>query len=262
MHAVSPIGRTAIPILLYHSVAERPAVGQGSYSVRPAVFKEHVLAIADSGRTALTISQLTAALRGEEPLPARPVLITFDDGFADVRSAVELLLSERLSATAFVTSGWLGGDQMLSPAGARELAGLGENVEVGAHAISHPRLDELPYARAAAEISGSKAAIEDCVQLPVASFAYPHGAYDTRVRDAVRSAGFKAAAAVKNAISHADDDRYALARLTIGARAGARDVERLLARSGAPTAWRRERLRTRGYRSVRRLRRRLGRPVA
>ena len=261
MHAVSPIGRTALPILLYHSVADRPAAGQGCFSVRPAVFKEHVLAIADSGRKALTIRRLAAALRGEEPLPAHAVLITFDDGFADVRSAVELLLSERLAATAFVTSGWLGGDQMLSRAGARELAQLGEDVEIGAHTVSHPRLDELPYGRAAAEISGSKAAIEDCVQLPVASFAYPHGAYDRRVRDAVKAAGFKAAAAVKNAISHADDDRYALARLTIGARTGARDVERLLAGSGAPKAWGRERVRTRGYRSVRRLRRRLGRPV-
>jgi len=257
-----PTPPIAVPILLYHSVCDQPAAGQEAFTVSPAVFREHVRAISDAGRTALTLSELARAVRGECALPSRPVLVTFDDGFADVRPAVELLLSAGLAATVFVTSGWIGREGMLTPADLRELVALGERVEVGAHSVTHPRLDELGAAQAAAEISDSKAALEGVVEAPIESFAYPYGAYDRRVRAAVIDAGFIAAAAVKNALSHSEDDPYALARLTVMATMSAGRIEMLLAGSGLPLAWRRERLRTRGYRSVRRLRRRLGRTVA
>jgi peptidoglycan/xylan/chitin deacetylase (PgdA/CDA1 family) len=245
---------TAVPMLLYHSVNDRPEAGQEAFTVTPSAFHEHVRAISEAGRTALSISEFASSLRGERSLPSRAVLVTFDDGFADTRPAVELLLEAGLTSSVFVASGWIGERAMLTPSGVRELAGL---IEVGAHSVTHPRLDELDVAKATEEICSSKAALEDLVEAPVRSFAYPHGAYDRRVRAAVVDAGFSAAAAVKNALSHDQDDPYALARVTVMARTTTHEVEMLLAGSGAPQAWRRERLRTRAYRSVRRLRRRL-----
>lgn len=253
-----PAADTAVPILLYHSVNDRPAAGQEAYTVTPAAFREHVRAISDAGRTALSIGEFASALRGERSLPSRSVLVTFDDGFADTRPAVELLLDAGLKASVFVTSGWVGEKGMLTPSGIRELAGM---VEVGAHSVTHPRLDELSVAQAAAEISESKAALEDVIQAPLESFAYPHGAYDRRARAAVINAGFFTAAAVKNALSHREDDPYALARVTVMARTPAHDIEMLLAGSAARLVHRRELLRTRGYRAVRRFRRTLGRGV-
>lgn len=253
---------TSIPILLYHSISDRPAAGQERFTVTSRAFAEHVHAIRDSGRTALTVGELASRWRGEAELPSRPVVVTFDDGFADAQPAVELLLGAGLAASVFVTSGWLGREGMLTHDGLRKLAALGGRVEVGAHTATHPRLDELRNARLREEIWCSKAALEDVVQMPLRSFAYPHGAYDRRVRRAVIEAGFSAAAAVKNAISHSEDDPYALARVTIGASTSVRHVEMLLGGSGAPLAWRGERLRTRSHRRVRRLRRALGRPLA
>jgi peptidoglycan/xylan/chitin deacetylase (PgdA/CDA1 family) len=255
---MSPTAISPVPILLYHSVSDTPSVGQAEFTVTPAAFREHVRAIAVSGRTAMTIRELASALRGEREMPERPALVTFDDGFADVRPAVERLLDEGIAATVFVTSGMLGEETMLTSTGLRELAALGPRVEIGAHSVTHPRLDEIPLQRAVEEISGSKEAIEATAQIQIESFAYPHGAHDSRVREVVIEAGFKAAAAVKNALSHTQDDPYALARVTITPSTRRRHVERLLAGSGAPIAWEGERLRTRGYRSLRRLRRRLG----
>lgn len=249
---------TVIPILLYHSVSETPAPGQEAFTVTPAAFREHVRAVCDSGRASLTVSELAAALRGDRPLPARPVLVTFDDGFADVRGAVGSLIHAGLKATVFVTSGWLGRASMLTEDGVRDLAAQGEGVEIGAHTVTHTRLDEIGVARAAGEITASRDALEQLVRGPVRSFAYPHGAYDRRVRGAVIDAGFGAAAGVKNALSHNEDDPYALARMTVTATTSTGRVEALLAGAGAPRAWARERTRTRGYRSVRRLRRRIG----
>jgi peptidoglycan/xylan/chitin deacetylase (PgdA/CDA1 family) len=256
------VADAAIPILLYHSVSDAPLSGHGGFAVSPHRFREQARAIVDSGRTGLTVAELAAALRRERTLPDRPVVITFDDGFADVAPAAELLLRAGFPTTAFVTSGWVGRFSMLTPAGLRDLAGIDPRVEVGAHAVTHARLDELAEDEAAAEIGRSKGDLEAMVQAAISSFAYPHGAYDVRVRDAVVRAGFKAAVAVKNAASHAADDVFALSRITIGGQATARDVERLLSGSGVGLAWRGERLRTRGYRSFRRLARGLGRPVA
>jgi len=249
--------QSIVPVLLYHSINDRPATGQDAFTVAPRLFSEHVRAISDAGCTGLTLHGLAAAVRGECDLPPRPVVVTFDDGFADSRPAVELLLNAGLKASVFVTSGSLGGHEMLTPAGVRGLAALGGRVEVGAHSVSHPRLDELNPTRVAEEISNSKAALEELLQSPPKSFAYPHGAHDQRVRAAVIAAGFSAAAAVKNALSHIEDDPYALARITIMGSTTANGIETLLSGSGVPLAWGRERLRTRGYRSVRRLRRRL-----
>jgi len=166
---------------------------------------------------------------------------------------VELLLESGMAATVFVTTGWIDGRGMLNHAGLSDLAALGADVEIGAHSVTHPRLDELATARVAAEITVSKTALESILQRPVASFAYPHGAHDARARQAVIDAGFTGAAAVKNALSHTGDDIYALARVTVTASTTARQIELLLAGEGAPRAQRRERLRTRGYRWARRL---------
>jgi peptidoglycan/xylan/chitin deacetylase (PgdA/CDA1 family) len=207
----------------------------------------------------MTIGELADALRGEREMPPRPVLVTFDDGFADVRPAVELLLGEGSAATVFLTSGSLGEKEMLTSTGVRELATLGDRVEIGAHSITHPRLDELSPNQAKNEITGSREAIEAAAQVPIESFAYPHGAYDRRVREAVIGAGFKACAAVKNALSHSEDDPYALARVTVTSSTSHAQIGSYLTGLGAPIAWDGERLRTRGYRSLRRLRRSLRR---
>src|SRR5919197_1456854 len=64
----------------------------------------------------------------------------------------------------------------------------------------------------AAEVGDSRAAFEALTEWPVLSFAYPHGAYDWRARDAVIAAGYRSAVAVKNAASHLGDDPFAIAR--------------------------------------------------
>ena len=189
-----------------------------AYAVGRAQFREHVRAIAASGAIALDITTLARGLGGERPLPARAVAVTFDDGFADTLDAVEL----------------------------------------GAHGVRHVRLDELAIGAIDEELTASRACLEDLVQAPVRSFAYPHGAYDRRVRSRVAAARYASAAAVKNALSHAGDDPLAVARWTVMRDTPAARVAEILEGRGAPLAWRRERLRTRGWRHVRRARRRLG----
>jgi peptidoglycan/xylan/chitin deacetylase (PgdA/CDA1 family) len=243
-------GAVVVPILLYHSVADV----QERFTVTPANFDEHARAIVASGRVALTISEFARALRGEQTLPARAVAVTFDDGYHDTLAAVEKLRALGITSTLFVTSNRLDDAVGISTQAARAIADSG--AEIGAHTVTHPHLDEVSLAIAVEEIEASKHEVEQRLELPVATFAYPHGSYDRRVRQAVIDAGFSSAAAVKNALSHEHDDPFAIARLTITADTPTSTVLAALDGRGAPIAWAGERYRTRAFRQVRRLRRR------
>ena len=244
-----------VPVLLYHSVSDHPSKDE-RFTVSTAMFEAHADAIEASGRATVTIGELARAVRGENSLPAGVAAITFDDGFADNHAAVLSLLRRQLRSTVYVTTRPLGTTDRLTSSQVAELARM-SGVEVGAHSVRHPYLDELGDAEIAEEVGASKRRLEDIVQARVRSFAYPHGAYDARVRQAVINAGYHSAVAVKNAVSHLGDDPFAIARWTVTADTTPSRITEVLQGTDVPRAWPNERVRTRAYRRVRRMRRRV-----
>jgi peptidoglycan/xylan/chitin deacetylase (PgdA/CDA1 family) len=254
---------TRIPILAYHSISETPDAHIAPFAVRPGDFERHLDLVVAGGSTALTISDLVGRLDRGQELPARAVAITFDDGFADnLTAAAPLLAARGLPATMYLTTGFLPG----CPAGGAEHSpgrmidwdAVGQlepaGLEVGAHTHTHPQLDLLPRAAAAAEIARSKDLLETALGHRVASFAYPHGYASRAVRREVRRCGFSSACGVRNAFSHRDDDRWLLARLTVTATTTLEDLAAWLGGAGAPLASRTEHVRTKAWRTVRRAR--------
>jgi len=245
-----------IPVFLYHSVSDRPPPGGSWGVVSCADFAAHVDVIAASGREPVGMTTLAAMLRAEQPLAERLVAITFDDGYSDTYDAVALLRRRNLFSTVYVTTGEIGAPDRLSSQHVVSLASL-PGVELGAHGVRHRRLDELDGAELAKELRGSKAHLEELTGDRVDSFAYPHGSYDVRVRDAVIAAGYRSAAAVKNAACHRGDYPFAIARWTVATATSAERIAEVLEGKGVPLAWTRERLSTRVARTARRQRRRL-----
>jgi peptidoglycan/xylan/chitin deacetylase (PgdA/CDA1 family) len=251
----------AIPILLYHAVADRPSDFIAPYAVSPATFGRHLDAVAATGATTLTVSGLVAALR-QGTLPERPVLVTFDDGYRDTLTAAAPALAERgMTATVYVTTGVVGaaspgGDPMLSWPQVGELARLG--YEIGAHSHTHPQLDTLSVRALQREIAGSRARLQATTGLPIESFAYPHGYSDARVRRAVAEAGYTSACSVKNALSSPADPPFTLSRLMVMATTSDDELAGGLAGHGVPVGRDDERLLTRGWRWWRRARARVG----
>jgi peptidoglycan/xylan/chitin deacetylase (PgdA/CDA1 family) len=254
-----------LPILAYHSISADPGPAIAALTVRPERFARHLDLIVAGGGTALTVSDATARIERGEALPARTVVLTFDDGFEDnLRVAAPLLRSRGLPATVYLATGLLPGcpDPVADPGvvlgpmlawdrlGELEAAGF----EVGAHSHSHPQLDLLPRAQASAEIRRSKGLLEDALGHTVATFAYPHG-YATRwLREEARRCGFRSACGVGNAFSHERDLRWQLARLTVGATTTDGQIWAWLDGSGARLSGRRERVRTKAWRATRRAR--------
>lgn len=250
-----------VPILVYHSISNEPARWIRRFSVAPETFLHQLELILDAGATALTISAFADAVAGKRTLPDRPVVITFDDGLSDFRDeALPALRQAGLVATLYVTTGFLDDADRTTyfrPAGpwldSRALVEVrGQGVEIGAHSHTHPQLDTVPPDVARQEIQSSKDILEQLLQEPVRSFAYPHGFLNRTVRRLVRESGYESACGCKNALSSTTDDPFALARLLVRATTSPTTFADWLHGRGVPIAPVRESVRTRAWRSYRR----------
>ncbi|WP_202437502.1 polysaccharide deacetylase family protein [Streptomyces sp. SID5910] len=247
---------------MYHAVADDPRKATRALSVTPAAFAGQMAAIADRGLTPVGTAELAAAWRSGRPLPARPVLITFDDGYEGVhRHALPVLTEHGFPATLFVTTGWLRGpydtggalDTMLDWDQVRELAAAG--VEIGGHSHTHPQLDQLGEASLRYELIHCREILTDQLGAAPASFAYPYGYSDRRVRRAVRETGYAQALAVGNALARRRQGPYALRRVTVRRGTGPEEFARLVEGRAIGRTFARDRVLTKGYAVLRGTRR-------
>jgi peptidoglycan/xylan/chitin deacetylase (PgdA/CDA1 family) len=246
---------------MYHSIAAAPNDATRELSVGPEAFAEQMALLGDQGFTPVDTAALAARWRSGGPLPERPVLITFDDGYEGVhRHGLPVLAKHGFAATLFVSTGWIKGaydtggglDAMLSWAQVRELAA--EQVEIGGHSHTHPQLDQLSDDALRFEVLRCKEIIADELGSRPASFAYPYGYSSRRVRQMVRETGFAQSLAVGNGLARRRQGPYALQRVTVRRSTGIEEFERLVEGRAIARNFARDRALTKGYAMVRRAR--------
>jgi peptidoglycan/xylan/chitin deacetylase (PgdA/CDA1 family) len=211
-----------VPILMYHEIAP-PTQTRSRLAVSPENFAAQLGYLRSAGFTPLTAAELSARLTtGAGRLPDRPVVLTFDDGYADFhRRAMPVLAQHGFTATLFVTTGWEQDADMRRSAPGRmltrtqlaEVAAAG--IELGAHTRSHPQLDLLPEPLVQEELGSSKRWLEDELGLAVTGLAYPFGYSSALVRQVARGLGYRYAHAVDNRTTDAEADLFLQPRLTI-----------------------------------------------
>jgi peptidoglycan/xylan/chitin deacetylase (PgdA/CDA1 family) len=225
-----------VPILMYHSVSDDPGGRHGRpLTVTPGMFAEHIEYLSSEGFSGHSVRELVGALEGRDRLGRKPVILTFDDAYRDFHAnALPVLGRHGYSATVYVTTGYIGasvnpltGDRRrhrptLTVEQLSDLVAAG--IECGSHSHTHPQLDDVPPARLRSEVRRSKEVLEDRLQTPVLTFAYPYGYHDRAAKEAVAAAGYAAACRVGDIACTAGDDRFALPRLTVRSRT---DVRRL-----------------------------------
>jgi len=91
--------QTPIPVLLYHGIARHD---RGD-SISVDTFRAQMRALKKKGYQTITVSELARAFQGKAKLPAKPLVLTFDDGRVDSFENADPVLKETdFRATMFV----------------------------------------------------------------------------------------------------------------------------------------------------------------
>ncbi len=180
--------RLRVPVLLYHHIGPRVPGTVPRLTISPQTFRRHLVWLKRRGFQAIACSDLLRARRKHDIslLPPKPLLLTFDDGYADLAQyAFPLLQHHGFRATVFLVADYLGTanlwDQaaasrlhrLLSAEQCRKAASMG--IEFGSHSKSHPDLRTTSPELLESELHDSRAQLEDVLQQPVTVFAYPYG---------------------------------------------------------------------------------------
>ncbi len=198
--------RRAIPILMYHAIAD-----EGNNDTRPyyetrtsvARFAEHLTWLhANAYRTVGLDSLFTG---NSARAAAKNVVITFDDGFQDFYTLAAPMLAEKgFTATMFVPTGYVSESRQQFKSRAcmtwsevRELHSAG--FTFGSHTVTHPQLRSLSSNQIEYEVRTSKQTLEDQTGVSAGFFAYPYAypetdrAFAERLRGTLQDCGYRAA---------------------------------------------------------------------
>ncbi len=245
-----------VPVLEYHHLVPRselerhPQWLHNPYVVTAEAFAAQLDLLQRLGFTTIDTAQLAAFLDGRAALPPRPVLITFDDGYASVyQYAYPALAERRMKATLFVIAGSISAeDEPLDPGrfqylSWRQLAAMTRSgvIDVESHTYQmhndgagRSALLSAPDGLALRDLILARHAIAQGTGRDPIALAYPHSATDPRLMRLAAAAGYRLAftGASRRLLTHSSP-RYALPRLTVGPRTSLLAV---LRRSGALAA--------------------------
>lgn len=205
--------RVALPVLVFHRVAEPAHVEVGLAPVPPAQFQRYLRWIADSRFTPVSSSDWLSWLRTGQPFLKRPALITFDDAYAELeRNALPALAEARMPATVFIPTDVIGAtNRWDGPYGFTQLPLMDQEaieswsrrgISFGSHGASHADLTTLSPSALTAELERSAHRLREITGTAPEAIAYPYGIVNDSVAvEAARffSLGFTIRAGLNNA---------------------------------------------------------------
>jgi peptidoglycan/xylan/chitin deacetylase (PgdA/CDA1 family) len=206
-----------LPVLMYHSV---PVSGSGdALAVPRPLVDQQWRALRNDGWVLRGLTEALALVRANHS--ARIIGVTFDDGYADFLGVLELLSAHQARATLYLPTSQLEQDGCLVRSRSRSLTWREvehlprDLVEIGSHSHIHRPLDVLSRTDIEHEVGYSRRLLVAHTGADVASFCYPNGYSNSRVRRAVQAAGYSNACIVGRSIADPDRNCYAIPRLQV-----------------------------------------------
>ena len=205
-------------ILMYHSIGLSPA----PTGIPPEVFRMQIETIAGLGYTTISFETFNAWHAGKDVLPSLPVLITFDDGFADFADvAFPVLNAHGYRATVFLPThhvgkleDWSGAHipprRLMNWSTAADL--VKEGIDFGGHTCTHRDLTRLTMSELVREIRVCREDIEKHLGFTPVSFAPPYGLAGIREREEIRKC-FTVSVGTRLSRANRNCDRYDVPRI-------------------------------------------------
>ncbi len=185
-----------VPILVYHIV--RPSYPDDSAEVRmfaqtPEVFDAQMGHLREAGYHVIPLAELVRALRLNTPLPSKPVVITFDDGWRNqFVYGFPIVAKYHYPATFYVFTDVLGRHGFMTWDNLHVLMDSG--MTIGSHTRTHPFLSQIhDREKLDQEIRGSKHILEQKLHVPIYDFAYPYGQFTDAIAQETKTAGYRSA---------------------------------------------------------------------
>ena len=225
--------RTArVPILMYHYISEPPPgadVYRKDLSVSPERFADHLRYLSEAGYHVITLDDLLYALTLGRPLPEKPIILTFDDGYEDnYLNAFPLLqrygmVGEFFIITDFVNQARAG---YMTWAQIEEMSRAGQRF--GSHSRDHPDLRGKSVDYLVWQALGGIEAIQEHLGHRPRWISYPSGSYDMQVMAVYKSAHYWGGLATHQGATHTLDDIFELTRVRVRGSHTAQDLATLL----------------------------------
>ena len=208
-----------IPIIMYHHVmpaSEAKSIGAGYMNVPPEIFKEQVEYLISKGYSLLRLDEMMDSLRANS-LPAKPIVLTFDDAYRDFFDNVyPVLRGKNVKATLFVISQFVGGERYVNWGQVQQMANS-NLVLIGDHTLSHPSLPKQTKEEEFNQIVSARKILEQQIGKEVRYFAYPYGGINKTAEEILKENGFLGAVVTTNTTPVCAGLPFELPRQRVGA---------------------------------------------
>lgn len=206
---------------MYHYISAPPPWADQyrlDLSVTPENLDLQMAWLAENDYTPVTLKDLLYHLRLGWPLPEKPVVLTFDDGYVDAyENAFPILLKYGFVGTFFVITDHMTFGNPNHATWDQVIQMDNAGMDIQSHSRSHPDLRRQSREELLWQILGSKEAIEARMDQEVRFFCYPSGRYDGNTIRALQQYGYWAAVTTEYGATHSSDDLYTLKRIRIRA---------------------------------------------
>ena len=203
-----------IPILAYHMVTDEPRAGTEGYNIMPEDFREQMLYLKEEGYETITPLEFMKAKKGKFTLPAKPIIISFDDGYEDNhRVALPMLEEFGMKAIIYMVTNDIGNKGYLTWEQLRDLERRG--MELGSHTANHLPLTSLSSTERLEEVRLSKLLMEWNGLKTIFSLSYPNGAYDDNLPELLAQEEYLTAVTGDSGLNTFDTNPYLLYRVNV-----------------------------------------------
>ncbi len=183
MPPLIPVSRTVqVPILMYHYISIVPANDpdpalRASLSVSPQLFSQQLDYLKARHYHSITLNELMDALYYGGPLPSKPIILTFDDGYEDAyQNAYPLLKAHGYSGMFYIITGKVGWQGQMTWPQMRTM--LANGMQMGSHTVHHVDMGSVYLfspQQAQQEAQVSQLTLEKNLGILIQHFCYPNG---------------------------------------------------------------------------------------